>query len=178
MTSKKWIVSLTVLLGLLGTLFLWPGTSVQATPLRQMTPGVDPMSVPTIAAPTPQPGNVLTDPDAVSGTTMACPMMSGSMTGMTGMAGMTMGTGMQSMSAMGQMGNMSTVGTMPMVGVQGINDELYNAGQRGWYYSLNPWRLIGWVLLVVLMLLVVAALVIGVLWLVRQFRGSPPAASG
>jgi hypothetical protein len=181
MDKRKTIALVLVVLALVGFSFLVPKDTAAAPSLLQMTPGIDPMSVPTVEAPTPQPGTTTMDPSTMN-MAGSCPMMGGSMTSMgtsTGMNGMDMsGTGVgmsgMGMSAMGMngMSGMNGMNDMNMSGMnmgtmQGTSDVLLMNAQRNWFFSLNPWILLGWV---VLFGLVVTLLVFGILVLVRQLR--------
>jgi hypothetical protein len=181
MNRRKFAAVFALVVGLVSISFFIPRGSVEATPLLQMTPGTDPMSVPTVGAPTPQPGDILTNPiTGTMGTT--CPMMGGSMTGSgtmtggTGMSGMSMG--MQNMQGMGGMGGMSQMGNMPMAGMANINDQLYNSSRAGWFYSLNPWWLLGWLFLFGLVFSLLIGLVFVIIWLARLPRRDRPSEAG
>jgi hypothetical protein len=194
MNKRKFAAVFALVVGLVSISFFIPRGSVEATPLLQMTPGTDPMSVPTVGAPTPQPGDFLTNPiTGTMGTT--CPMMGGSMTGNgammggTGMSGMSMGMqgmgmqsmqgmDMQTMQGMGGMGGMSQMGSMPTAGMGNINDQLYNGSRAGWFYSLNPWWLLGWLFLFGLVFSLLIGLVFVIIWLARQPRRDRPSEAG
>jgi hypothetical protein len=124
-------------------------------------------------SPTPTPQAWQMGPGGVYTSTMygtaatGCPMMDGSMSGgsMTGM------NGMSGMSNMSGMNNMSGMGNM--TGMQGINDPLM-AQQSGFsLYYTNPWWLLGWLVLILVFLSLIAGLVVGVFWLVRRIKSSP-----
>jgi hypothetical protein len=181
MEMKKWIASIGIGLLLATAVFLLPGAPVLAMPQLQMTPGTDPMSAPTAEAPTPQPGDALTDPYA-SAAAMNCPMMGGSMTGMAampGMAGMPGMSGMPGMNGMNSMGGMTgmngmngmaQMGNMPMVGMRGMNDGLSLYSRPGGLVSQNPWWLLGWLMLFSLAVALVVIFGAGVIWMARRLR--------
>jgi hypothetical protein len=186
MNNRKWIAFLALTLIMVGLFLFTPRGSVGASPFLQMTPGMDPMSVPTMEVPTPQPGDGLASPSVGSGQT-SCPMMSGSMTasgtmpgqaGMSGMGGMGMqGMGMQGMN-MQSMPGMGQMGSMPMDGMQNVNDVLSNRTWRSWFYTLNPWWVLGWVLLFGLGLGLLGVFVAAIIWLARRPGKNTPDAAG
>jgi hypothetical protein len=155
MTKRKMFILIALVLSLVSVYFVFPGDEAAARPPLQMTPGTDPMSEPTVVAPTPLPGSGYMNPGLTS-EQMNCPMLSGSMAGMTGMTPMpgmsgSMGMGgMGGMSQMGGMGGMSSMSQMDMSGMspmQGVNDVLTTGARRNWLFSLNPWWLLGWIVL-------------------------------
>ncbi len=200
----KWIAIPVAVLILLGLLYLAGSSPAAAAPLLQMTPAVDPMSTPPVAAPPLSAQNGLASTTTISGTMMAsggtCPMMSGSMEmgemgGMTGMSGGAMGSmgsmsggamgsmGSMSGGAMGSMGSMSGSamgtmqgGVMPMTGVVTMGDAL-STTQQGFFYSTNPWWVAGWIVVFALVIALVAFIVLAVIWLVQQIRKGKPAAA-
>lgn len=177
-TQLKWIAFWLVAIALAGML-LFPGNSlVAAAPLSQMTPAVDPMSTPTVVAPPLSTQNGL--PVNTTGTVVgsgqtSCPMMSGSTgTGMSGMSGMT-GMGGMSGSMSGSM-SMGQMGSMPMTGYVNMNDALSNS-QAGFFYSTNPWWLVGWIIVFILVIALLVLIVLGIIWMVKQIRKEKPAVS-
>jgi hypothetical protein len=90
-----------------------------------------------------------------------------------GMQGMNMsGMTMPGMQGMGQMGS------MPMGGVQNVNDVLSSRTWGGWFYTLNPWWVLGWVVLFGLVLGLLGVSVAVVVWLVRRSGKNKLAAAG
>jgi hypothetical protein len=90
--------------------------------------------------------------------------MSG-MGSMSGMSGMGMGmSGMGSMPGMSGMGSMSGMSSMPVTGMQNVNDVLSNNANGNWFLSLNPWWILGWVVLIGL---VVSLIVVGTVLTIR-----------
>jgi hypothetical protein len=96
-------------------------------------------------------------------TSSNCPMMSG-MGSMGGMGAMDMGGG-SSMPGM-DMGSNYAIEGMDMYGTSG-----YVQTSPSDPFS-NPWLLIGWVLLAVLIFGILAAIVVAIIWLIR--RSKPP----
>lgn len=168
-TQLKWIAFLMAALTLVGMLLLAGNGPVAAAPLLQMTPAVDPMLTPTVIAPPLDTQSGL--PGASTGTAMgsgqaSCPMMSGTTGTRSGMSGM---------SGMPGMGRMSGMGTMPMNGPMVMGDAL-SSTQASFFNSTNPWWLVGWIIVFVLVIALLAFLVLGILWMARQLRKEKPAA--
>jgi hypothetical protein len=225
MFNRKSIILLALLPVFLAVFLLATGSPAGASPALQMTPGADLMAVPTVSAPTPLPGDPLTNPSAgasqvncpmmsgsmgvtgvmtstgmttgspmmgspmmggsmtggsmtggsmMGGSMMGSPMMGGSMTGGSMMGGSMMGQG--GMAGMGMQG-MQQMGTMPMTGMQTVNDALSAGLLRSWFYSINPWWVLGWMLLIGLALGILALLVVAVILAIRQVRKNKPAAA-
>ena len=142
----------------------------------------------------------LTNSTQLSGmTTGGCPMMSGTMTGsstmsgattsmsgmagmgsmagmtgvsnMTGMNGTTNITGMNGMSSMTGMQNMS--GNQAMGAAQMLGEQQFSLA------TLNPWWVLGWLVLVLFVLALTIGLIVGVVLLIRgQRRRQPVQAAG
>jgi hypothetical protein len=202
-------IKLTVVIGLalvlVGALFSMQRGAALAAPQLQMTPAVDPMSMPTSEAPASQLGEALAAPTMAAGQ-VTCPMMDGTMTGMSGMdmsqmgsmpmgsmggmsmgsqmGGMPMGSMMGSMDmsqmggmSMGSMGSMpmGSMGDMSMGGMQNMNDVLSTRTWAGGFFALNPWWILGWM---VLFGLVLCLLVLGIVLLTRTLRREKPVTAG
>ncbi len=180
MTKNRLIALAGLALIFIAVFFITPERPAMASPSLQMTPGVNPMSMPTINAPTAVPGSGYSDPGLMSGQAN-CPMMSGSMTGMNSsasmgtMSGMTGMTGMSGMGNMSGTGSMSQMGSMSMNGMANVNDMLTNTTGSNWLLSINPWWLLGWL---VLFGLIISLFVVGILLLVRQIRKVKSPAAG
>jgi hypothetical protein len=86
----------------------------------------------------------------------SCPMMSGSSMSGSSMSGMDMGT------------DLSMIG-MDMGEVSGSVE--YSSGS---VWS-NPWLLLGWIVLVLVVLAILTGTAFGIAWLVRRLRPAPPA---
>jgi hypothetical protein len=109
--------------------------------------------------------------------TGTCPMMGGtSMTGAGSMSGMGMGnmTGMQGMSSM-NMGNMSGMQGMQNMpgGMAGMNMNGPMAAYATPWYS-NPWLMLGWMLVVLVVLGILAGIVLMVQTLRRRSEAVVP----
>jgi len=111
-------------------------------------------------------------PGQMQGTT--CPMMSGmdmsSMSGMSGMSGM---TGMGSMSGMSGTTGMTGMDMSGMTGMGNMNVMPASPGSI-LLGGLNPWWLLGWGLLGLLLLAILVGVVIGIVWLVRRSQPAKP----
>jgi hypothetical protein len=125
--------------------------------------------------------------------TGACPMMGGT-GGMMGMSGMGTMSGMGGMTGMSTMGTMSGMGAMPgmsgmstMPGTMGAYSAYgpsgvstsgtfgLVAGQNASPFGSNPWWLLGWLVLFAFALALVAAVVLGVVLLIKRFGRATPA---
>ena len=91
-------------------------------------------------------------------TTGSCPMMGG----MSGMSGMSMGSG-SSMSGM----DMSDDYMIAGMDLYETNGDVATASSN---IFTNPWLLLGWVLVGLLILGILAAIVVGILWLIRRSK--------
>jgi hypothetical protein len=58
--------------------------------------------------------------------------------------------------------------------MQTVNDQL---SSRNWFFSSNPWWLLGWLFLFGVALSLLVFLTMGSVWLVRQLRKDRPVAS-
>jgi hypothetical protein len=107
----------------------------------------------------------------------SCPMMGQMSSGTAGMSGMGGMTGMSGMTGMTGMGGMS-MSTTGMAGTSTMSGtaSLYDADGRFVLWNLNPWWVLGWVLLALVLLAVLASAVLGVVTLVRRTRRSAPIA--
>lgn len=127
----------------------------------------DPMATPTTVLP------LQGDLPLANSQTGNCPMMSGSgMSGMNmnGMSGMPMdqmsgmqGQGMSGMTGMQGMSGMS--GMTGMQGMSGMNMPGTN-GDMLWYN--NPWLVLGWILLTVVVLVALFGLGLGIRWFILR----------
>jgi disulfide bond formation protein DsbB len=92
-------------------------------------------------------------------------MQGGSMSGMAGMQGGSMAgmTGMQD----GSMASMAGMSGMTMPGMQGMT-SIASANP----YE-NPWYLLGWALLALVILAVICGVVMTILWIARRPRSTP-----
>jgi hypothetical protein len=95
----------------------------------------------------------------------SCPMMGQMSSGMTGMSGM---SGMSGMTGMGGT-SMSTTGMAGMSTMTGTM-SLYDADGRFVVWNLNPWWVLGWLLVALVLLAVLASAVFGAVTLVRRIR--------
>jgi hypothetical protein len=147
-------------------------------------------------------GTATPTPDLqMSGMSGGCPMMSGamtgnasSMTGMSGMAGMSGMTGTSGMSGMNDMSSMTDMSSMSnMSGGAGISNvsgmsstsameaaRLFQimTGQGVLPYTTDPWWLLGWLVLFVSVLALIAGLTAAVVLFVRGWRRRQPAQTG
>ncbi len=162
--------------------FLAAGSiSVAAAPQLQLTPAVDPMSTPTVAAPTldPQNGLAVSSTTAVMGSgQMPCPMMNGSMSTTSGMAGTTNGmTGMTGMAGMADVSDMpmAQMGGMTMAGASSINDVV-SSSQSG-LLAINPWWVLGWILSILVVVALLVFFGLGIARLIKQKGKEKPSAS-
>jgi hypothetical protein len=179
-----------------------PGVDPMSQPTSQ-PPETTP--IPGSAQPTPGAVNGSATCPMMNGSqTMGGMQSMGGMGGMGGMQGMgAMGSGMQGMygtnitttmgSQMGAMpmgsmavgampmGAQSQTGNMPMYGQYGqvagpyVNDVLSARTSTNWFYTINPWWILGWI---VLFAVVISILGTGIYVLVRLLRkDKPPAAA-
>ncbi len=117
---------------------------------------------------------------------MNCPMMSGGMAGTGTMSGMASMPGMGSMpmnttANMGNMGgmtgmNMSGMSSMPgMSNMSPMNDRYVILSDPTTWFAANPWILIGWIVLLVVLLTILAAFGLAVFYLARRIAQNRPA---
>jgi hypothetical protein len=149
-------------------------TGMDAQPAQQNQPSATPAPVPTFG--TSPFGSSMGGMSGMTGMSggmagmsgmdmsASCPMMGQMSSGTTGMSGM-------GMSSMG----MSTTGMAGMTTMTGT-ESLYDADGRFVLWNLNPWWVLGWVLLALILLAVLASAVFGVVTLVRRTRRPAPVA--
>jgi len=152
---KKTTVSIGILLAVATLLMFFSAAHGQE--MTQIYETAQPL--PTEDAMTPEPGNGQMGTGMSGMGTSNCPMMNGatmensnstmSMSGMPGMSGMQSTSGMQGM------------GGSPMVSEQGFS-----------ILALNPWWLLGWVLLALVSFIVLSGAVVSIVWIVRRSRST------
>lgn len=167
--KRKWII--TIILAVLLPLAI-------ATVIFAGSPGTAAAQAMPTATPAP-----LVTPVTSTGTTipgmgaMSCPMMSGGMASMQGMGTMPgMGT-MQNTSA--TMGNMNSMGNMyGMSTMSSVSDRYIILSDPTTWINGNPWTLLGWIVLFLVLLTILAAFGLGVFYLARRITQSRPAPKG
>ncbi len=104
--------------------------------------------------------------------------MSGmAMPGMSDMSGMT-GMSMQGTSGMSGMSDMSGMTMQGMSGTSSMTVDQMNDLMGYSIYRTNPWWLLGWLVLFLILLGVIAAAMIVIYWIIRQIRRSQPVSTG
>jgi hypothetical protein len=135
-----------------------------------------PQPIPTAVADLPLSGNL----PLAGAQTGTCPMMGGDTSGMSGMSGAGM-AGMSGTSGMNGMAGMNINGTTGMSGMSGMSGvpgqgmvDLERTGFNAWLYSLpNPWYLLGWVLLTLILAAILAGAALGIIQLLRRPQPMP-----
>jgi hypothetical protein len=154
---------------------------------------VQPTAAPVAQTPEAETGTAPPTPSLLmSGISGGCPMMSatmtgdaGSMTGMSGMSGMSGMTDQSSMSGMSSVSNMSGMSGMTNMSSTSSASAMEAArafqiatGQGLSPYTVNPWWLLGWLVLSVFVLTLIAGLIMAVVLLIKGWRRRQPAQTG
>ena len=96
--------------------------------------------------------------------------MSGGGCAMMGMAGMNGMSGMNGMNGMSGMGGMTG-----MSGMVDVDDSEVLLNDPSTWLN-NPWTVLGWLLVLVVLLAILAGIVLGILWIVRRSTPARPSA--
>ena len=155
---RKLMTSLVVALVLLAAISTIAFAGSQPQPVSPLVKGPQVMTM--------TPGNGIISGNGMMLGTPQPGIMGGSGCAMMGNTGMTGMNGMNGASGMGGM-NVSGMGTM---GMASLDDQVILSDPSTWLN--NPWTILGWLLVLVALLAILAGIVLGILWIIR--RSTPP----